>query len=148
MYTWRAGIVAVAVTLSAATGFAAEHHQPLYERLGGKPAVEAVVDDFAARIFADERVNKWFAHAAADPQAAAAYKAKLADFVCQVTGGPCQYTGPDMKEVHRGRGITSSAFDAVVEDLTATLDKFHVPEREKADLLGMLGAMKPAVVQQ
>ncbi len=148
MYKWRAGILAVAVAISAASGFAAERHQPLYERLGGKAAVQAVVDDFAGRIFADERVNKWFAHAAADPEAAAAYKSKLADFVCQVTGGPCQYTGPDMKEVHRGRGITTSAFDTVVEDLTATLDKFRVPEREKADLLGMLGSMKPAVVQQ
>ena len=72
----------------------------------------------------------------------------LADFICQATGGPCKYTGPDMFAAHKGRGITSDAFNAVVEDLVATLDKLKVPEREKSQLLGVLGPMKPAIVQE
>jgi hemoglobin len=72
----------------------------------------------------------------------------LADFICQGTGGGCKYSGPDMFAAHKGRGITSAAFNAVVEDLVATLDKFKVPEKEKSQLLGILGPMKPAIVQE
>ena len=120
----------------------------LYERLGKKDAISAVVDDFVSRILADGRVNRYFAHASADPENARAYKAKLADFVCQATGGPCQYQGGDMAAVHHGRGITAEAFDAVVSDLVATLDKLQVPEKEKGQLLGLLAPLKPVIVEK
>jgi hemoglobin len=93
-------------------------------------------------------VNQFFAHAASDPENARAYKAKLADFICQGTGGPCKYTGADMFTAHKGRGVTEAAFNAVVSDLVATLDKLQVPEKEKNQLLGILGPMKPAIVQE
>jgi hemoglobin len=112
------------------------------------PAIQAVVDDFVTRILADERVNRWFAHAASDPENARTYKAKLADFICQGTGGPCKYTGADMLTAHKGRGVTDEAFSAVVSDLVATLEKFNVPEKEKGQLLSILGPMKPAIVQE
>jgi len=129
--------------------WAADSEQPgnLYQRLGGQPAIRAVVDDFVTRILADERVNRWFAHAAADRENARLYKAKLADFICQGTGGPCKYTGADMFAAHKGRGITEDAFNAVVSDLVATLDNLKVPEKEKSQLLGLLAPMKPAIVQ-
>jgi hemoglobin len=120
----------------------------LYNRLGGMPAIQAVVDDLMARMLGDARVNRWFAHAAADPERSNAYKAKLADFVCQATGGPCKYAGTDMVAAHKGRGITAEAFNSVVEDLTATLDKLKVPDKEKQQLLGLLAPLKSAVVQQ
>jgi hemoglobin len=52
----------------------------------------------------------------------------------------------DMLTAHKGRGITEAAFNAVVEDLVATLDKFNVPAKEKSDLLALLGPLKTAVV--
>jgi len=148
MHYWRKTILEAAMALLVASAFAAEHHQTLYERLGGMPAIQAVVDDFVGRVLADERVNKWFAHAAGDANEAAQYKSKLGDFICQAAGGPCHCAGADLREAHRGRGITDKAFDAVVEDLTATLEKLHVPERERGQLLGLLAPMKPLVVQQ
>jgi hemoglobin len=120
----------------------------LYERLGGMPAVRVVVDDLVSRILADGRVNQWFAHAASSPEAAAAYKAKLADFVCQATGGPCKYTGLDMEAAHKGRGITAKAFNAVVENLMATLAKLQVAEKEQKQLISLLAPLKAAVVQR
>jgi hemoglobin len=147
MKTWKKTILTAAlaaITLSALA--AAEPHRSLFQRLGGMPAIRAVVDDLVSRILADERVNKWFAHAASDPANAAAYKRSLADFLCQGTGGPCQYTGPDIVAAHKGRAVTAEAFDAVVEDLVATLNRLQVPEKEKADLLAILGPMKMAVV--
>jgi hemoglobin len=40
------------------------------------------------------------------------------------------------------------AFNSVVEDLAATLDKLKVPEKERQQLLGLLAPLKAAVVQQ
>ena len=127
---------------------AADADKSLYERLGGKPAVEAVVSDFVDRILLDQRVNGWFAHAASSPEATAAYKSTLTDFVCQSVGGPCEYKGRDMVAAHAGRAVTGPAFDAVVEDLVATLAKFKVPQQEQDDLLALLGGLKPDIVQR
>ena len=142
-------IAGIVVGLTAGL-WAADADRPstLYQRLGGMPAIQAVVDDLVTRILADARVNQWFAHAAADPDRAAAYKAKLGDFICQATGGPCKYAGMDMIAAHKDRGVTAEAFNSVVEDLVATLDKLKVPEKEKQQLLGLLGPLKAAVVQQ
>src|ERR1039457_5126339 len=150
MKNWKTTILTAAllaaITVSGLA--AAEPHASLYQRLGGMPAIRAVVDDLVSRILADERVNKWFAHAASDPANAAAYKRSLADFLCQGTGGPCQYTGPAIVTPHTVPGGTGEAVDAAVEDLVATLEQRKVPENERADLLGILGPMKMAVVQR
>ncbi len=119
----------------------------LYERLGGLPAIRAVVDGLLNRIVQDVRVNAWFGWAS-NPSAAAAYKASLADFVCQATGGPCKYRGPDLKSVHSGMGITPEAFGSVVEDLTAALDELHVPAAEKKELLGLLAPLQAQIVER
>jgi hemoglobin len=146
MKKWQAIVLAAGITAAAAS--AGESHATLYDRLGGMTAIRAVVDNFVGRVLADDRVNHWFAHAASSPETAAAYKAKLADFVCQGTGGPCHYSGADMVSAHKGRGVTEEAFNAVVEDLKATLDQLKVPQKEQSDLLGILGPMKSAVVQR
>jgi len=111
------------------------------------PAVKAAAGDLVDRILLDQRINGWFAHAASSPEATAAYKSTLADFVCQSTGGPCQYKGRDMATAHAGRAVTSDAFSAVVDNLIASLTKFEVPQQEQDDLLGLLGGLKPDIVQ-
>ena len=115
----------------------------LYQRLGGKDAITAVVDDFVNRVAADNRINGFFAKANV-PR----LKAQLVDQICEASGGSCKYTGRDMKAVHKGMGVTGAAFDALVGDLVATLDKFKVGEREKKDLLGALGPMKTDIVEK
>ena len=127
---------------------AADTSKSLYDRLGGMPAVQAVINGFVDRILADGRVNKWFAHAAATPENTQHYKSSLAAFLCQSVGGPCKYTGPDMLTIHTGRHVTSNAFDAVVQDLVATLDAFKVPDQEKTDLLKILGPLKSVIVNK
>jgi hemoglobin len=143
-------ILAAALAACAGPAMRAAEKDPanLYQRLGGMPAIQAVVDDFVTRILADDRLSPWFGHMAADAEHVRAYKAKLADFICQGTGGPCKYTGADMFTVHKDKGATDEAFNAVVSHLVSALEKFKVPETEKGQLLGILGAMKPAIVQQ
>jgi hemoglobin len=63
-------------------------------------------------------------------------------------GGPCRYTGQDLVQAHKGRSITGQAFDVVVEDLTATLDKLGVGAKEKSDLLNILAPMQAGIVEK
>ena len=115
----------------------------LYQRLGEKPAITAVVDDFVARVAADSRINSRFANANI-PR----LKKNLVDQICAASGGPCTYTGRDMRTAHAGMGITNADFDALVGDLGAALNKFKVPEREKNELLSVLGPMRKDIVER
>ena len=127
---------------STATGTVTPTAKSLYERLGGQPAIDAVVEDFAGRVLADTRINAKFAKS--DPTRLVA---NLKAFVCSATGGPCKYTGQSMKAAHTNMGVTQGEFGALVEDLVATLDKFSVPAAEKGELLGALGPLGPDIVE-
>ncbi len=114
----------------------------LYERLGGLDAITAVVDSFAARCAGDDRINQKFARTDI-PR----LKKMLVDQVCEAAGGPCVYTGRTMRETHDGMGVTAGEFDALVEDLVATLNEFEVAKAEQEELLGLLGPMRDAMVE-
>jgi len=140
--------LALAAMLAAPAASAASvaKDKTLYERLGGKKAITAVVDEFVGRVAMDTRINHFFTATAADPARLSAFKMKLVDQICQATGGPCKYTGKDMKSAHAGMGIASADFTALVEDLSGALDKFMVPAKEKSELLGALGPMQSDIV--
>ncbi len=114
----------------------------LYTRLGGKNAIEAVVNDFVENLKGDARVNGKFVNTNFDD-----FKGKLVDQLCQATGGPCTYGGKDMRAAHLGMGITQAEFTATVEDLTKSLDKFKVPPREKGELLNIVAPMNKDMVE-
>ena len=139
--------LALAVTLTLAPAAGAKE-KTLYQRLGGKKAITAVVDEFVGRVAADKVINRYFAAAAADPARLAAFKMKLVDQICQASGGPCKYTGKTMKAAHMGMGITGEEFGALVGDLVGALDKFKVGEKEKNELLGALGPMKSDIAEK
>jgi hemoglobin len=113
----------------------------LYQRLGEKPAITAVVDDFVANVAADKRINKRFAKTNIPN-----LKQKLVEQICAGTGGPCTYTGRDMATTHAGMKITQKEFDALVEDLVKSLNKFKVPAKEQKELLDILGPMQKDIV--
>jgi hemoglobin len=101
-----------------------------------------VVDSFAARCAADDRINPKFARTDI-PR----LKKMLVDQICEATGGPCAYTGRSMRETHDGMAVTAGEFDALVEDLSAALDQFDVPVAEQAELLGLLGPLRGDIVE-
>lgn len=141
---WRRsiGVLLAATVLSA--GCAQMAQKPsLYDRLGGKPAIQAVVDDFIANVAADTRINKRFANTNI-PR----LTTMLVDQICEATGGPCKYTGRNMKAAHAGMQITEAEFNALVQDLVKSLDKFKVLEQEKKELLTALASMKGDIVGQ
>ena len=122
----------------------------LYERLGGEPALVAVVDDFVARGAADPRVNftrkgsgqEW----PATPGNVMRLKMLLVQFIASATGGPQKYTGRSMPETHKGMKITDAEFDALASDLKASLDKLKVPQQEQAELMMIVGSTRSQIV--
>ena len=115
----------------------------LFERLGGKSAIEAVIDDFLGRVAGDESINSGFAVGHV-PR----LRQRLVELVCAASGGPCTYSGRDMGTVHAGMKITNAQFDSLVGHLVATLDKFKVPAGEKGELLALLGPMRSSIVEE
>jgi len=140
-------VVVAVLPLTAAAQKAAKE-KSLYDRLGGKKAITAVVDEFVGRVAADNRINHFFAATASNPARLASFKMKLVDQICEASGGPCKYTGKDMKTAHQGMGISTGDFNALVEDLVGALDKFKVGKAEKDQLLGVLGPMQSAIVEK
>jgi hemoglobin len=114
----------------------------LYERLGGLEAIKAVVDSFVVRCAGDDRINRKF-----ERTDIPRLEKMLVDQVCEATGGPCTYTGRDMRETHDGMGVTAGEFDALVEDLIATLGEFDVPKAEQEELLSVLAPMRDEIVE-
>lgn len=143
-YTKYIWIIAVALCLVGLTGRLAESkHKSLYKRLGGKKAITAVVDDFTARVAADKRINMFFAHTDIPH-----FKGCLFNQLCEATGGPCKYTCRSMKDAHAGMGVTTADFNALVEDLVATLNKFKVVKTEQDELLAILSPMQKDIVEK
>ena len=114
----------------------------LYERLGGLDAIKAVVEDFRDRVAGDDRINLKFARTDL-----ARLTKMLTDQVCEATSGPCHYNGRSMKEAHAGMKVTKGEFNALVEDLVATLKQFKVAGAEQDELLAILGPLKSEIVE-
>lgn len=120
---------------------AAGKNAPLFERLGGQPAVTAVIDGFLKRVAADKRINGRFINVDLGR-----LRTLLIQFVSQATGAQVAYTGREMHEGHAGLQIIDQEFDALVEDLVGALVELKVPAREKNELLGALGPLKAKIV--
>jgi hemoglobin len=116
---------------------------PLYDRLGGEPAITATVDGFLKRVAADKRINGRFINVDL-----VRLRTLLIQFVSQATGGQVAYTGREMHDSHAGLQVVDEEFDAIVEDLTGALVELKVPEREKNELLGALGPLKAKIVNR
>ena len=98
----------------------------LYEQLGGEAAVNAAVDIFYRKVLIDHRINRFF-----DDVDMAKQAAKQKAFLTMAFGGPHNYTGEDMRKGHAHLvklGLDDSHFDAVIENLGATLVELNVPQ--------------------
>ena len=137
----------VALLLIASTAAAQQMAtESLYKRLGGYDAIAAVTDDFLGKLVGDPSLAKFFTGHSADSKQR--IRQHVVDFLCGATGGPCVYKGRDMKTSHAGLGITKAEWNAGVQHLVATLDKFKVPAKEKTDLLAAASALEKDIVEK
>ena len=140
-------IFALLASVSSVPLFGEAKEKSLYDRLGRKKAIAAVVDEFVARAAGDARINRYFAATASDPARLKQFKMNLVDQICMASGGPCIYKGKDMKAAHMSMGISSADFTALVEDLGRALDTFKVAPHEKDQLLGALAPLKSEIAE-
>lgn len=119
----------------------------LYDRLGGVYSIATVVDDLIDRIMTDPRLNANprvdEAHHRVSP---AGFKFLATELVCQATGGPQIYSGRSMEDSHRHLMITPTEWEAFLDDLQQTLDKFAVPQPEQDELKAIVGSTREAIV--
>jgi hemoglobin len=108
--------------------------KPLYDRMGGMDVIDAVVADFVdVRLAKDDRVRDRFAKT--DKRR---LRALLADQICELSGGPCKYTGKSMPDAHAGLEIGEAELRVFLDDLRLSLVALHVPEREQSELIALL----------
>ena len=124
----------------------------LWARLGGEKAVTAVVDDFVGRAASNPKVNFFRKNVPGVTEwkptdaEVARLKRLLVEFISSASGGPLKYTGRSMESSHRGMKITNAEFDAIAGDLSASLDKFKVPKKEKDELMAAVGGTRGTIV--
>ena len=122
--------------------------KPLYERLGGVYSIATVVDDFIERLLVNETLN---ANPAINEARVRVPKAGLkfhvTALICEVTGGPCKYSGRPMKAAHDHLNINERQWQAMVADFRKTLDKFQVPAKEQEELIAIVGTTKEDIVK-
>jgi hemoglobin len=119
----------------------------LYERLGGIYNIATVVDDFIDRIMVDDRFN-------ANPRvdeahhrvAPAGFKYLVTEQLGEASGGPQRYTGRSMEDTHRELLITGDEWEAFIDDLNQTFDRFEVPQQERSEVLAIIESTRDAIV--
>ncbi len=115
----------------------------LFERVGGEAAVDAAVDVFYRKVLADDRIASFFDSVDMDGQAK-----KQKAFLTMAFGGPNNYSGKDMREAHRNMSLTDAHFDAVVENLAATLSELGVSDGDIGEIAGIANSVKDDVLNR
>ncbi len=111
----------------------------LYERLGGQAAIDVAVDKFYEKVLADDRVKHFFANTDMNKQ-----RKHQKDFMTYAFGGAKQWDGKPMREAHKKlveeMGLTDSHFDAIAENLVATLVEIKVPQELIDEVVQIVGS--------
>ena len=133
----RLATVSALVLMSAG----ARAEKTLYESMGGESVLRTAVDHFADNVQTDNRINFTFAEADISK-----FKRLIFEQLCNLSGGPCKYTGRDMRTAHAKLSINNAEFNALAEDLYLALDQAGVPYRLQNKLMALLAPMQHQIV--
>ena len=117
--------------------------ETLYAQIGGEPKLRATIDTMVEVMLVDPRINFTFANTDL-----AKFKGLLYDQICELTGGPCKYTGRDMASSHEKINSTNGMFNALAEDLYIAFEKNGVPYRLQNRVMALLAPMQPDIVKK
>ncbi len=132
-------LVVVSVLMLMSAGARAD--KTLYESMGGEPALRTAVEHFADLVQTDDRINFTFAEADMSK-----FKKLIFEQLCNLSGGPCKYTGRDMRTSHVKLNINNAEFNALAEDLYIALDRAGIPYRLQNKLMALLAPMQHDIV--
>ncbi len=126
---------------SAASAYPVAPAAGLYQAFGEEAGIRSLMDDFVVRLKADPRIGDQFKDTNLNNLAQS-----LSDQLCQLSGGPCVYKGPDMKTAHADRDTTRAQFNALVEVLQQSMDARGIPFNRQNQMLALLAPMHRDVV--
>jgi hemoglobin len=136
---WIAARLPLLLLMLASTAHAGP---TLFERIGGEAKLKATVDEFTNLILEDDRINFTFADSDMNK-----FKKLIYEQLCELTQGPCKYTGRDMHEAHAKLNLDNAQFNALAEDLYIAFDRVHVPYRVQNKVIALLAPMQRDVVK-
>jgi len=146
MTTIRAAFILATLTAGLFAGSAGAQEKSLYQRLGGYDAIAAVTDEFIGRLASDEQEKRFFIGFSTDSKMRV--RQLIVDLICKSTGGPCLYSGRDMKTAHAGAGITKSDWDRTLKIFGEVLNKFKVPDKEQQEIAALLTPLEKDIVEK
>lgn len=123
--------------------FQEERAASLYQRIGGKAAIDAAVDLFYKKVLADERVNHFFE----DTNMKAQHR-KQKEFLSHALGAPTPWTGKDMRKAHENLDLREDDFNAIAENLVATLKELKVDDKLIEEAVAIVASTKKDVLNQ
>lgn len=118
----------------------------LYTRLGGYDAIAAVTDDFLSRALADPKIVPFFK--GLEPRDLQRVRQHVVDQLCNAAGGPCYYPGKDMKTAHEQFEIDNDVWNAFTGHFNETFAKFRIPERERNEMVAIVGSLRSSIVNR
>jgi hemoglobin len=117
--------------------------ETIYERLGGAPAMDAAVDLFYRKVLSDDRISHFFDSIDMEQQ-----HVKQKAFLTMAFGGPNNYTGAEMRQAHAHMNLTEEHYNAVMENLGATLQELNIPNELIADAAAIAATVKDDVLNR
>jgi hemoglobin len=135
--------LSVLLACAALAGCASATPDRLYRQLGGQPGVEALVEALLERLADDDRIAARFADTNIGR-----LRRMLIEQICNLSGGPCAYSGESMLQVHAGMNLSQAEFNALVEDLIDAMRDRDVPLRAQNRLLALLAPMRADIVRR
>lgn len=115
--------------------------QSLYEELGKKEGIAQLTDAFLEHIQYDKQVLPYFFESDIER-----FRTKFIEQICMISGGPCEYTGDSMKDVHGGMNINENHFNALVDDLILAMQSINLPVGTQNQLLNLLAPMREDII--
>ena len=130
----------LALLLGGCQSLNTEPENSLYQQLGEREGIANVVEDLLYLIVEDERINQQF-----KGMDVAQFHRNLTDQLCELSGGPCAYTGREMRELHSDMAITDTQFNALAENLILAMEKNDIPTGAQNRLIKQLVPLYPDI---
>ncbi len=115
----------------------------LYQKLGGKAAIDAAVELFYTKVLVDERVKHFF-----DDVNMTKQKHKQKEFLSTALGSPAAWTGKDLRTAHADMGLTEVHFNAIAENLKATLEELKISKELIDQALAVVATTRDDVLNR
>ncbi|MBO6504400.1 MAG: group 1 truncated hemoglobin [Kordiimonadaceae bacterium] len=116
--------------------------ESLFDQLGGMEGIQKFVDRTVDLSASNPEIGHFF-----ERSILSRVKDKLAEQICELSGGPCKYTGALMDRLHKPMGITTKDFNVLVEDLQHAMDEAEIPNRAQNKLIAILAPMHRDIVE-